>query len=320
MIWILLVAAGCDFSGELDYRGDVPPPKLALYAYVEAGSPVRVEVERSGTYGEDKLRNVEWRPRGGVWVNGEYAGALSRVEGNMFEAPVSPRAGDRVTLRVGGEGCEEAVGETVVCAPLPPIEADTSVKAEDGLLYVDVSVPDDGGERRYYRLQTEQMTFYTGLKLSEKGQPTMQTDTFVSYDAEVSADTDGGWDLESSSIFGARRDLNPYNVFTNEWAEDGRLKVQVHMSLPAVFEQEDSLVWRGDTLPYTWRVESLVRVRLLRLDEDLYEFLRTLGFYQRQYDIYKEPTRVHTNVRGGLGVVGSCSTGEAVFEFRLPSP
>lgn len=311
MILILLSLAGCD-PGELDYKGEVPPRKWAVYAYVEAGSPVRVEAKRSGTYAEDaEILDTLARPWGEVYVNGEFAGKLAHREWNVYEAPARPQVGDRVAVRVGGQGCGEAVGETVVCPPPPEMEADTSF--EDGCLSVGIHVRDDGRQRNYYRLQVEHWMFHTDLYL-EEDVPTVRTDTFVVYNGNVSGEA--GWALENSSILGARRDLNPYNLFTNEGNEGEVMDFHAYFYTAMTQREEKRAIWKGDTIRYTESLTSRVRVRLLRLDESLYTFLYTLGLYEKQFDLYKEPTRIYSNVRDGMGVVGSCSACDAVFDFQ----
>ena len=313
-IW-LWMAAGCVPGSGLDYRGEVPPPKWTVFAYVEADSLVRAEVEKSGTYADDMLLDMDWNPQGEIYVNGEYAGALLPEKWNRYTSSVRPRAGDRVTIRVSGEDCGEAVGETVVRLA-PPLVVDVDTSFEDGKLEVSLRMLDDGSPLNFYRVQAEHIMYRTYLAEGEDG-PVMQTDTFVYYNENVSDNS--SFDLDNSSIFGARRDLNPYNLFTNEDCRGERVSVRVDFDGPLAWEREEWLHWRDDSIPYIGRMESCVRVQLLRLDEPLYQFFYSLGLYERQFELYKEPSSVYTNVRGGLGVVGNCSTASVIFDFR-PAP
>lgn len=71
----------------------------------------------------------------------------------------------------------------------------------------------------------------------------------------------------------------------------------------------------GDTIRYVEKESYRLRVKVLRLDKPLFDFLYTLGIQEKQPSMYKEPVKVYSNVQGGLGVVGSCFTREVIMDF-----
>ena len=75
----------------------------------------------------------------------------------------------------------------------------------------------------------------------------------------------------------------------------------------------------GDTIQYVEKESYRLRVKVLRIDKPLFDYLYSLGIFEQQSTMYKEPVKVYSNVQGGLGVVGSCFTREVIMDFRAKS-
>ena len=308
---ILFLLVSCQFGDQLDYTGDVPPSRWVVYAYIEADSFPRVQIQKSRTYTDNTLLDTLLPGEGTLYINDTLAGDLRPLTPGVYTVPVRPRSGQRVTIRLRGHGLPDAEGETIVCSPFPSIRVDTSSRG-DGYLYLTLHLRDDGLPNDYYRLLLRLSTTVTDL--TWKGNtPSIGTSTSVSSDVDV-LDTDL-FDYIPSSILGKDRELNPYHLFTNASFRGGERTVTLRLPYPRPLVEERYSTFYRDTLRYTYRLSHTLSLRVLRLTPDLYRFLHTLGTRERQPALYKEPVNLHTNVRDGLGIVGSLYTCEVTFHF-----
>lgn len=308
---ILFLLASCQFGDQLDYTGDVPPSRWVVYAYIEADSFPWVQIQKSRTYTDNTLLDTLLPGEGTLYINDTLAGDLRPLTPGIYTVPVRPRAGQRVTIRLRGHHLPDAEGETIVCSPFPSIRVDTFSRG-DGYLYLTLHLRDDGLPNDYYRLLLQLTTTTTDLSW-EGTTPFIDTVTSVSSDVDV-LDTDF-FEYIPSSIFGKDRELNPYRLFTNASFRGGERTVTLRLPYPRPLTEERYTTFHCDTLRYTYRLSHRLSLRVLRLTPDLYRFLHTLDTYESRPAMYKEPLNLHSNVRGGLGIVGSLYAREAIFHF-----
>ena len=315
-IWIGLFYCGCNNSEEYDFQGKVPESRLVLYAYAEADSLLYAEISKSRTYTDNTEMDSTWNARGQVYMNDQYAGELKLVGHNRYSSEVRPKAGDKITIKVACSGLEEAIGSTIVCNSFPEIKLDTFSKMNT--LQLRIHLKDRGETENYYRLVIENERFHHGIRW-ENGHGKIDSSTTYSYDVDLSGDELLSHEM-ITPIFGKEINVNPYQVFTNESFRGKERIIHASVSHPHAYERETWVITGdGDTIRYVEKESHRLRVKVLRIDKPLFDYLYTLGIFENQSSMYKEPIQVYSNVEDGLGVVGSCFTREVIMDFPAKS-
>lgn len=308
---VCFVYYGCNNSEEYDYRGKIPESRLVIYAYVEADSLICAEISKSRTYTDNSQLDSTVDIKGQVYLNDRYAGGLRSMGNFRYQSDVRPQSGDKIMIKASYPELEEVSATTVVCHPFPGIKLDTS--RIGNTLYLRIHVNDEGGAVNYYRLVVENETFIHGTQWND-GQVQIGNSVHYTYDVDLSGDELLSGEV-ISTIFGKEINANIYQVFTSEGFSGKEQILQASVGYPYSYKKETYYIEKGDTIRYLHEESHRLRVKVLRLDEPLYYYLRTLGIYEKQPDMYKEPVQIFSNVQGGLGVVGSSFTREIVLEF-----
>lgn len=312
IILVGLFYYGCNNSEEYDFKGKVPESRLVLYVYAETDSLLYAEVLKSRTYTDNSEIDSTWDVKGLVYMNDRYAGELKHVGHNRYSSNICPKSGDKVTVKVSCPGLGEAIGSTVVCNSFPEIKLDTFSKMNT--LQLRVRIKDGGETENYYRLVVENKMSRHEI-LWKEGQIKIDSSTTYSYNVDLSGDEILSHEM-ISTILGKEINTNPYQVFTNESFRGKERIIHASINHPYAYERETWMITGdGDTIRYVEKESYRLRVKVLRLDKPLFDFLYTLGIQEKQPSMYKEPVKVYSNVQGGLGVVGSCFTREVIMDF-----
>ena len=311
IVSICLFYYGCNYSEEYDFSGEVPESRLVIYAYAEADSLLYVEILKSKTYTDNSELDSTSNIRGAIYVNDLYAGELRPIGNNRYLSDIRPKSGDKITIKVSGKGLKEATGSTRVCASFPEIEVDTFRKWD--MLHLHVGVNDHEDLENYYRLVVENETFYRG-DFWKNGSVKIDSTITYTYDVDLSEDELLSKEI-FETIFGKEINANPFQVFTNKTFRGKKQILQASVIYPYSYERNAWVVKNNDTIRFVQKESHRLRVKVLRLDKSLFNYLYTLGLHEKQPEMYKEPLQVYSNVEGGLGVVGSCFTREIVIDF-----
>ena len=310
---VCLFYCGCNRSEVYDFRGEVPESRLVIYAYAEADSLLYAEISKSRTYVDNTELDSTSNIRCQVYVNDLYSGELQPIGNNGYLSDIRPKAGDKITIKVSCAGLKDATGSTIVCNPFPEIELDTS--RNWNMLQLRIGVKDHGGEENYYRLVVENETFYRG-SFWRDGHVEIDSSITYSYDVDLSRDELLSKEIVST-ILGKEINTNPYQVFTNKTFQGKKQILQASMTYPYSYERDAWAIEDKDTIRFVEKENHRLRVKVLRMDKSLFNYLYTLGLHEKQPDMYKEPIQVYSNVQGGLGIVGSCFTREVVVDFPV---
>lgn len=308
---VCLFCCRCNRSEEYDFRGEIPESRLVIYAYAEADSLLYAEISKSRTYIDNTELDSTSSIRCQIYVNDLYAGELQPVGNNGYLSDICPKAGDKITLKVSCTGLKDATGSTIICNPFPEIKLDTF--RNKNILQLRIGVKDHGDPENYYRLVVENETFYHGSFWRDRHVEIDSSITY-SYDVDLSGDELLSKEIVST-IWGKEININPYQVFTNKTFRGKQQTLQASMIYPYSYERDAWTIEDKDTIRFVEKEHHRLRVKVLRMDKPLFDYLYTLGLHEKQPDMYKEPIQVYSNVQGGLGIVGSCFTREVVVDF-----
>lgn len=301
LLLLLLAATACEQVS--DYDGPLPDLKLVVFSFIEPDSTIRVQVGATRYF--DGVATLPEAVSGEVFINGEKAGDLEYDAIDGYRMPVRPRAGDRVRIAVRARSLPEVSGETTLPGLPPVVSVDTvQVTSATGKLQqinYTLRIPGGEGERRYYRLLIR-TTIY-----EQVGEAIYNRYTYYDFNPENDPLLVGGgnnWLDDSES--------NTYAIFTNESFEGGeyvmRVSARAENSTEVAYEQNGELIVQRRVVKQ--------EVKLVALDSDSYLYLKSVTLALRDQGAVIEPVQVHSNVNGGVGIVGYAYP--ALFSYEMP--
>lgn len=289
--------AGCDFGSSKPVDIDLPDvaPRLVVGGFVSPGGPVEIRVGRSvgllappDTAGARALGRTL---RAALYdEGGRFLDSLRVVTGAggaypLFRSTVVPAPGRRYELRASAEGLPDV--RAVAEIPIPvPLRVRREADAPDGQTRVTLAWDDPPGASVYQ------------IALALVGENTAGSVSFASTDPLLRTSferLDATGDADPTADGGVRY-FSPRAVFRDA-AFDG----QTHETLIIV----DSNLF-GEPLPF--------RVTLTVVSADYARYQQSVEVQRASAgDPFVQPSRVFSNVEGGLGAfVGSAGTSAVV--------
>ncbi|MDR0766152.1 MAG: DUF4249 domain-containing protein [Odoribacteraceae bacterium] len=291
-----------------EYTGPLPDLKLVLYSFIQPDSLVRVEVKKTRYFSSETIEQPE-NVTGEVYINGQVAGILVKEEASpwrpvpRYVADARPRPGDRVRVVARADGLQEAWGEVTLPSGNTPVRVDSLLvrnKEKVEQARYTIHVDDKERERHYYRLviETETYELVNGERYNSASS--------YSFNPENDPLLVGGnntW-LNEDVV------PNRYRVFTNESFEGEGYTLRVSVAARNTYRVEYDRY--GEKI--VQRQVMNHRVSLVRLDEDTYLHLKSLMLLEMGQDVM-EPVQVHSNVQGGVGIIGHACYSTRSFEM-----
>ena len=249
-----------------------------------------------------------------VSINGQAAGSPATYEGNgIYNTGLTPRPGDSLSVRINAPNRDEI---TAACRiPLRPsvsdfrIEYDTTVEEQawtyDDSTYIEryvygtanlhFKINDPAGVRNYYMLR---LATYTG----EWHYQYISVEDNVLFDIDA---TNEVFDIEDGVP-----NYGTYVLFTDERIDGKTHPTKVTLNIASIAQYYD-LTSIDDAILNPCRLE------VYAISRDLYLYLMTKRAADQQDEftqIFSEPVQVHTNINGGIGILGGCSKTVINFE------
>lgn len=275
----LLLFAGC--TKQIEFDGDETEPLPVMVSYVEADTAFGVKM----TYSRFFLSGRDFKSINDATIRAEVNGAPSamafaRVGEGYYLSSMALHAGDTMTLHVAVPG----EGEVSAGCRLPAVPVVSDVKATDeggysvGFSFV---LHDPAARGDCYMLRAWCVDSATG----ERTQYVVSVDDDVIYDVDVS---DEVIDLETSTDYSYGWQV----LFTDE-----RINGQNHTVKGTL---ESGFGQTGQT----------IQLQICAVSRDTYLYLATLRSQQESgggISFIGEPVQIHTNVKGGIGILGAVS-------------
>lgn len=272
-----------------------------------------------------------------LYLNGqlaETAEAVPRYDNGYIHDPQSGSTpsryrltsrlhpGDVVRLEAMAEGGKYyATAEVTVPQPLQEIQVDTCLRviknhgSYNTHRQFNVTLHDPAGQADYYRLSIQYENTLRGTNLEGRDSTACicteaelinREDVILTDGRPSSTDSE---DSENGDIFGNYIE-NKYNVFSDSRFAGNSCTLKVYSPL---HEYNAGYGFIG-----SFTLSSTIRVRLLKLNETGYRYLRILNTLEdTDYDeTLMEPVVIPSNVTGGLGMVNVCSA--TVASIKLP--
>lgn len=303
---LILLCTSCE--KESIFTGQLPDPKLVLHSFIEPDSVIRVQVTRTRGIGQSDDAYIARNVKGEIYINGIEAGVLQLVKDNEYTTGAKAREGDHIRMVVRAEGVKEASAEVCIPSTHPTITVDTSITIDrysEQQLNLKIHIREQDHAYRHYRLmvQKQSETVTTNLDLNR----TLPSVIVNSYEFNKDNEpllVDKVQDLPWSD----EEEKNYYNIFTNAVfrGKSYTLNVSTHLDFSTWFKIYYVDMYREEK----GQQQNIVRylVKVLQLDEPSYLYLRSEQEASQALGLLNDPIKIYSNVKNGLGVVGTYVT------------
>lgn len=297
---LVFVATAC--TKQIEFTGEDSDPMPVLVSYTEADSTFNVRL----TYSRFFLSNREFKPINDASFSFEVNGgtphiAVERIGEGYYHIPLALRAGDTMTLRVTVPGEEEEVwaGCRVPSAPeVSDILVTSEIYVETcsweydytdstvtqyatGSARFSLVLHDAPAKGNYYAIRAYAIDSATGTRTPL----TVSVEDDVLYDMDLSEEfIDLGSDVDLS--YGRQA------LFTDDRINGQNHTIEGCMRLNSEYDSTFT-----------------VQLQVCSLSRDAYLYWATLKAQETNNDddffFISEPVQIHTNVEGGIGILGA---------------
>ena len=300
---------------EVDFSGQLPEPRIVINCFAEAGHPVSVRVTRSRNpagAGEDHflynaevllyINDVQQPPMQPVRPDGNPSAAAYVSESVVHE-------GDRIRIVCRKDGFAEASAEDVVPGRAQVLSVDTVRFGNAGDMLFRIKIKDVAvGQKDFYRLIVEWHGTTDHVRWTHKA-------------VEYACGTDAALSDAVRPVAGETPEMeirNIYGLFTDELFDGSEYTLTV--SFAPKYPGPSDMIWDpeaetfipGDTVRQVRYV-----LKLVTLSPDAYLYLKSRTFYEEsgEPNIFREPPVLYTNIRNGLGILGTFQTDSLSLEM-----
>lgn len=293
----LLSMVGCETI--VEFRGEYVESQPVLNAVVSPDGPVRASYSRSVFILADKSTTPITDGTVELFIDDEFVERLTLTSEMTewgetiyrYEGTVRPSAGDKVTIRARSDEFPQWTSGTTTIPYQPNVgklsisESNSSEEEGYDVMTIRMELSDPEGVADYY--------FVRGMAI--QGDNPYANPGFFDY-TDI-AFREGRTEGLLDELLGGFGD---HAIFADAII-DGE------QNYPLTMECE--IYYSGES--YTYQVECR------QIDEHLYKYWRSMNLADNA-TLFGEPVQIHTNVEGGLGIVGAQSASVVRQKKRTP--
>lgn len=288
---MIIILSACE--SDVEFSGEQMESLPVLNSVVTAGEPVRVYFTRSVFILDNRDATYVTDATVELHINDTFVETLRLESGEMlagetsyyYQATTAPRSGDKVTIRARSEEFSEWVSGTTIVPYSPTVggvELSVSGTAEWRISgKASLLLSDSAEEDNYYWMYG--MVIYDRNPQNEG--------YFISYEYFTYTDVafSGG---ANTDVLGEMLGDSDSIVVFDDTLLDGKSDYRLNME------------WG---LPEEWATEgTYFEICCQQIDQHLYKYYRSLSLSDSN-SLFGEPVQIHSNIEGGLGIVGSQS-------------
>lgn len=317
ILFVLLLAA-CEKP--IDFNGEVADPQVVLQSTPAAGDTMTLRLSYSRFFLDAMPFRMISDATVRLSVNGSPVAAATSYDAatGQYSIGYVPQGGDKLEIEVNVAG-HDAVSATTTIPSTPAIDAFTidAINGGDG---------EEGSDRRYnvrFRLHDDGATddyYLLHFRGTIDRIDSTQQDGVAVYDTVTE---------EIYILFGCRDYLlldqdeiaiddepTHYELYFNDSRINGLThEIQLTVGIDSYFVG-DSYGSYGYTSRYD-PTSLRLTMYLSKLTRDLYLYRLTSRAQQDEFgSIFSEPTQIHTNVKGGIGIFAGSNT--AAIQSEMP--
>jgi hypothetical protein len=304
---------------EIEFKGDLLKPKLVLNGLLMPDSIVKINLtqgrfflDNDGPYKNINNAIVE------LWKDGNKIENLSSIGEGYYVGSYVPKIGDNIRITATCDGFDPIECSTGIVIPSPVIAVDTMNYREEKHYYY---IYDDGS---YY---TDSSFYYLfiGFETQITFQDPKDIPNYYHINVFIKYHFSNGdsllvtvWYVSDDLVFQTGNDLdfledNNYmksTLFTDELFDGKEYKLKLKTNVPVsigVGENPYSPEYENPEL-----VGMDIIVELQSLSHAYYMYLKTceanFNLKNSFMEYFAEPVQIYSNVKGGIGILGSYSS------------
>jgi hypothetical protein len=331
---------------DIEFNGEITNPLVAVNSFVTPDSTVSAYISLSRFFLQDSIdfqsiKNADVN----LWVNGVLKEKLTSGNNGIYKGTYKPTAADQIKLTVNVPQMQQVSATTSFTQAPVVLSIDTqkvitsknyitvdrinsegSIVSHDTTLLIEkfkinykLTFKDDADQKNYYRLIVGCVRYMGIWNYNTNKIDTIVDGRLPNYSAFdftdlVSGNTKDPLADTGTSPVGVLMSnaTNVYNIFSDD-VFNGKtysLKFNTNQEIDHYYSIESLKYSGGNTL----RLKLIICLQ--SLSKDYYLYLKTRAASSAS-NFFSEPVKVHNNVVGGVGILGSY-TSSNVVEFDLP--
>jgi hypothetical protein len=314
---------------EIEFNGYETNPLLVVNSFITPDSVIKVNVTKSKFFLEENytyelINNAEVL----LWVNGIQKEKLTFIEKGNYTAKYKPKAGDEIKITASTPQFSMVEGTVTLPLPVTINSLDTTVKKLESTPMLNYTVDQFGKEHldtigmflnnqmnfklnftdpageNYYRLVVKQRKYFADSSY-------IDSPFFINSNDLVFGTTD------ETNIFD-ESNFNYYFEFSDEIfnGKSYGLTFFFNYTLYDYFEPQfpPKVDKPGGYVPYE---NSELIIDLQSISKSYYFYVKTLKANSSVSEFFSEPVQIHTNVKGGIGIIGGYT--QSVYKMKIPA-
>jgi hypothetical protein len=319
---MLLLLASCE--KDIEFNGEVTEPLMVINAIIPQDSLFEIRVTKSRFFMqyEDTFETVK-NATVELYVNGVLNDTMAHAGNGLYTSNYKLNEGDWVRIVSQAPNLKTCTAEMQIVQPVTLVKLDTSIVINSEYPIVDYQYDDDLGFLIDTIGWTSSCTINCKLTLSDKPNEENFYRLVIFnklYNDSVHYNINYNWFERTDVVFGEGNQVgndmvevengsyNMYGTFTDELF-DGKnypLTFSIEATLKRYIDGPPS---GGSSLPgwgYSPARPSEIVIDLQTLSKSYYLYMVTSSSYN-DGDLFAEPVQIHSNVNGGVGILGNYS-------------
>jgi hypothetical protein len=294
IILIIIVILLSECEKDVDFNGKEPSPKMVVNAIINTQSDTnRIKISESVFDYSNQQPGVVENPEIHLNINGKECNQLwpDTVEGihTYYKFVAQLNVDDRVELSAytPKHGTVKGYDNVPDVAEIKNIETSWFTKNGFSYLRLYVTLKDNPIERNFYRIIVKSKDDITPPSIQEPLKYWDFQEVFIDDEMVFRSATEED-DGSNSSGF--------YRIFTDELFQGKEYTLNLYIQYVNWLESRDDMSY----------VRQRIKVEIHTLSEKLYQNLHSqeLASGIATGDLFSEPVKIYTNMKGGYGILG----------------
>jgi len=318
---------------DIVFNGDTTEPLVVVNSYITPDSVISAHISESRFFLNDTTTFKEINNANvSVWVNGTFKEKMTYSENGIYLGIFKPSIGEIIKLIVKVPSKMDVSSEAIINPKPDIISLDTTdiwtderylinyssyntvggptVMTNDTIAIVNghqinykLKFKDNGSENNYYRLVViTKETYVTIDKMTKDTITEIRNNYNFNFTDVVSGNNTGNDPL---SIVGNSAN-NLYNVFSDELF-NGKTYSLSFVTNEDVYTYKPEYLYGQET-----PVKQTVNIYLQSISKDYYLYLKSRPVASAGTDFFSEAVQIHNNIVGGIGILGSYTSGDVI--------
>lgn len=313
---------------EIEFNGNETQPLLVVNCFCTPDSIIKVHVSKSKFFLQDDS-SFEFVNDATVnlWINDVKTEKLVSTGNGYYTATYKPKTGDRIKITAQNNQFSEVSGETDIYQSIPILSVDTASKMlestpltyynnkPDGTYTIDtigytinrqlnykVNFSDPANTKNYYRLVVTIRNYFLGG---------------FYYDSPFYFNSDDlvfGNNSESSIFEGGN--YSYYNEFSDDLFNGKNYGLMFYTN------QYENVYYKDINQPKSQKydeftpIKSELLIDIQNISNSYYFYIKSRVASSSVVEFFSEPVQIHSNVKGGIGIIGSYT--HSIYMFQIP--